>query len=293
MRLGFTATRKIGNAVDIAATLSTLSLVRLHIGDPVRAREGEEEALGIFRELGDKTGEAIGLLHLGQIAMHVGDDAQASGYFEQGGVIATKLGDAEIRSECERMLGEIALDASSIEAARSRFARSLELCRKAEAKRDEATSLWWLGKVDVAAGDLDAAQSNFTRALDAFRAFEMHAETLGCLEDFATLAGRRGQAEDAARLFGAAEALRARRGLVRPPRSERRWREAVASTRAHVDASTFDAAWANGRQWSLEQAIERALGRSSSGVDPPDARIGGAPATGDRERNDGALVRGA
>ena len=284
--------RQIGNAVDIAATLSTLSLVRLNVGDPVSAREGEEEALGIFRQLGDRTGEAIGLVHLGQIAMHVGDDEQASGYFEQCLVIATELGDAEIRSECERMLGEIALDASSIEAARSRFVRSLEVCRQAEAKRDEATSLWWLGKADVEAGDLDVARSRFTTALEAFRAFEMNAEIIGCLEDFAGLAGRRGQAEEAAGLFGAAEALRERRALVRPPRSERRWRNAVAVARASLDGAAFDAAWAVGRQWSLDQAIRRALGRGSP-AEPAGAREGGAPSTPGRERTNGALVRGA
>ena len=51
------------------ATLSTLAQVRLHEGDAESARASEEEALGIFRKLGDRIGEAIGLLHLGEICM--------------------------------------------------------------------------------------------------------------------------------------------------------------------------------------------------------------------------------
>ena len=50
--------------MDIAATLSTLSLARLQAGDAQGAAAAELEALSIFREVGDRLGEAIGLLHL-------------------------------------------------------------------------------------------------------------------------------------------------------------------------------------------------------------------------------------
>ena len=63
--------RGIGNPIDIAATLSTLALVRLHVGDAVRAREGEEEALAIFRQQGCRIEEAIVLLQIGEICLHV------------------------------------------------------------------------------------------------------------------------------------------------------------------------------------------------------------------------------
>ena len=276
--------RKLGNAVDIAATLSTLSLVRLHVGDPERAREGEQEALRIFRELGDQTGEAIGLLHLGQIAMHVGDDEEASRYFEQCGAIASTLGDAEIQSEGERMLGEIALDAGDLERARAHFQRSLDVCEQAKAKRDEAISLWWLGKTDAEAGDIDQAQQRFSAALEAFVAFEMNAEILGSLEDHAAVASARGLAEEAAALFGAAEAQRERLALSRPRRGEPRWRKAVASTRAKLTAATYDAAWSAGREWSLDTAVRSAMGRPASAVTAP-AKASAPPAAvaGQRE----------
>ena len=49
--------RRLGNPVDIAATLSTLSLARLQGGDVPGATECEEEALSLFRQLGDRSGE--------------------------------------------------------------------------------------------------------------------------------------------------------------------------------------------------------------------------------------------
>ncbi|HVE50478.1 MAG TPA: tetratricopeptide repeat protein [Casimicrobiaceae bacterium] len=250
--------REIGNEVDIAATLSTLSLVRLQIGDATKAREGEEEALSIFRKLGDRIGEAIGLIHLGQIYMHVGDDARAIEYFEQCLAIAVELKHCEAQSECERMLGEIALDKGDVAAARAWFVRSLKACKGAGDKRDEATSLWWLGKADAAAGDVGLARTRIAEALTAFQAFEMNAEIVGCVEDLAGLAGDVG-AREAASLFAAADAHRERLALARPPRGSQRWENATSATRATLGQETFDAAWSEGRKWPLERAIGGAL----------------------------------
>lgn len=251
--------RGIGNPVDIAATLSTLSLVRLQAGDATSAREGEEEALGIFRRLGDRIGEAIGLLHLGQIGVHIADDAQARKQFERCLVIARDLKHYELESECERMLGEIALEAGDIAGAHARFARSLEVCRGAGDKRDEATSLWWMGKADLAGGDCDGARTRLDAALRALEAFEMRAELLGCLEDHAALARARGRADEAARLYAAAASQRERLNLARPPRNERRWRDQLSATRRDLGDAAFEAAWADGREWELDEAIRKAL----------------------------------
>ena len=65
--------RGLGNPREIAATLSTLALIRLNEGDAAQARQSEEEALSIFRELKDRIGEAIGLLHLGEICFDLGE----------------------------------------------------------------------------------------------------------------------------------------------------------------------------------------------------------------------------
>ena len=67
--------RRLGNPLDIAATLSTLSMARLPLGDADGARTAEEEALQIFRQIGNREGEAIGLLHLGQIELDAGNGA--------------------------------------------------------------------------------------------------------------------------------------------------------------------------------------------------------------------------
>jgi predicted ATPase/class 3 adenylate cyclase len=250
--------RSIGNPVDIAATLSTLSLVRLQAGDATSARNGEEEALGIFRQLGDRIGEAIGLLHLGQTFAHVGDDAQARQELERCLAIARDIGHGEILVEGERMLGEIALEAGDVAEARSRFARSLELCQGGKDKRDESTSLWWMGKADLAAGDEERARERFATALQGFQDFEMTAELLGCLEDHAFFAHRHGDDDAAARLCAAVASHRDRLKLARAPRAERRWRDGLANVRAGLGDARFEACWSDGLEWGLEESVRRA-----------------------------------
>jgi tetratricopeptide (TPR) repeat protein len=249
--------RAIGDPADIAETLSTLSVVRLRQGHATSAREGETEALAIFRELGRQIEEAIVLLHLGEICFHTGDDAEAQQYLEQSLALAIEVRYEEIERDCEKVLGQIALEHADLRAARARFGRALDVCRAAADRHGEATSLWWLGKVDVIEGDFAAARERLGEALKAFRSFEMRAEMVGCVEDHGRLANALGHPQDATRLLAAAAAARETLVLTRPPRAEQRWAGDVATLR-EVLGPAFEAAWNEGSAWSLERAIVQA-----------------------------------
>ncbi len=73
LETGLVIHRGLGDAVNIAATLSTLSMARLQAGDAAGAGADQLEALNIFRQLGDRVGESIGLCNLGQIALYEAD----------------------------------------------------------------------------------------------------------------------------------------------------------------------------------------------------------------------------
>lgn len=68
-----------------------------------------------------------------------------------------------------------------------------------------------------------------------------------------------GQAEQAARFFGAAEALRERHGLALVPVERPRLERAMAPARARLTRAAFAAAFAAGRALPLEEAIAEAL----------------------------------
>jgi predicted ATPase/class 3 adenylate cyclase len=255
--------RGLGNEVDIAATLSTLSMARLQAGDAGAAAAGEGEALQIFRRLGDRIGEAIGLLHLGQICLHEGDDATARSHLEHCLAIAREIRHQEVEGECELMLGEVALETGDVAQACLRFKRSLTVCREAGDKRGEANALRWLARVDLRSGDLGSARARLSDALRAFRAFEMREELLGCLEDHAELAEAEGKREVAVGLAAAAARSRERLGLTRSPRGELRWQALVGRLRDALSGGSFARAWDDEQRWQIDEAIGQALSAHS------------------------------
>jgi predicted ATPase/class 3 adenylate cyclase len=258
-----TLRRSLGNKVEVAAALSTLSWALVHTGDIEPAREREEEAMALFRQLRDRLGEAIAHQHLGQICIYAEDELRARHHVEQSLAIGGEIKHVEIQSECERMLGELALGDGDVAEASRRVACSLALCHYAGDKRGEATALWWLGRVDLIAANLARARIRLSGALRAFRAFEMRAEMLDCVEDYAAMARLDGAVDDAVRLWGAAASSRQRHGLVRKPIAERRWLDELAALRERLGDRVFHETWSQGQAWDINEAVRQILDRSS------------------------------
>jgi predicted ATPase/class 3 adenylate cyclase len=252
--------REQGSEVDIAATLSTLSMARLQAGDAAEAAVGEAEALQIFRRLGDRVGEAIGLLHLGQICHHEQDEAAARSHLEQCLAIAREIRHQEVEGECELVLGEVAFDSGDRAQACLRFKRSLTVCREAGDKRGEANALHWLARVDLQSGDVVAARLRLSESLRAFQAFEMREELLCCLEDHVELAHAEGKLETAIGLAAAVARSRERLGLTRSPRRQSHWQSLLESLqRAGDDEGRFEGAPEYGQPWQIDEAVRHAL----------------------------------
>ncbi|HEU5295472.1 MAG TPA: tetratricopeptide repeat protein [Burkholderiaceae bacterium] len=250
--------RALGDPIDIAATLSTLSWARFRTGDIDLARAGEEEALTIFREQGDRFGEAIVLLHLGQIAIWLGNDAQAQTHVKTSLALAQQLEHREIEAECELVVGQLEVENGAPHRARERFMRSLAISREAADKRGEANALWWLSKVDLRDRAIEVAGARLIESLRAFRTFEMRMELLGCLEDCAVLASLGARNGLAVQLAAAAAASRERLSLIRAPFGERDWQRHLAALRTAMGDTSFQTAWNEGRQIGINEAIQLA-----------------------------------
>ena len=83
------------------------------------------------------------------------------------------------------------------------------------------------------------------------------------LEDFGNLAVAQAQPALAARLLGAAEALREAISAPLTPDSRVEYDQSVDAIRSQVDEMTFSQAWDEGREMTLEQAVEYALGETA------------------------------
>ncbi len=250
--------RSLGNPREIAATLSTLSLTRLQVGDAHGARSDESEALGLFRELDDRNGEAIGLLHLAQIDVYESEFAAARERLTKVRSIAQSIDDDELAGECELTLGQVDLHESDLSAAQAQFDRAHALCTRAGDRRGEAQARWWLAKLELRRGRTDTALSQLNDVAKVFRALRMQAELLGVLEDRSVAWAQNGRTGFAVRIAAAASASRQRLRAGRSPRDERSWQKHVAALAAALSAAEFDAAWAAGAQWSIDEANDMA-----------------------------------
>ncbi len=251
--------RRLGNPVEIAATLSTLAHALLHSGDPEGAAQHEREAIELFAAADEQVGVAIGHLHLGECALAQGDHAGARIELEAGLQLARRLVHREVEAECELLLGAIEFEQARIDTAGDRFQRSLQICRAAGVKRVEASALRWLARTDLAQGRAEAARERFTHALQAFQLFEMREEQLSCLEDLAAAALQQGSPGMGAQLAAAVDSARARLGLQRSPLAAQRWEAQAAALRDALGTEALAAAQRVGRQWDADEAARQAL----------------------------------
>ncbi len=250
--------RGMGNAFDIATTLSTLALVRMEAGDTASARTLAEEALGLLRPLGRRQTEAAVLVHLGQIALYSGQQDVARQHLDQGLTLARALGNRETEANCELWLGVAEHESGNLALARQRFEHSLAICREAADKRGDALAQGWLGRLDLEAGDLAGAAHRLAEAAQALRRLEMRAELLGCLEDMAALASHLGKCQIAAGLMRTLAVTRERLGLPRSSIDERRWRMQSDLIRARCPEDTSEANLP-AQAWDLAEAVRLSL----------------------------------
>jgi non-specific serine/threonine protein kinase len=144
-----------------------------------------------------------------------------------------------------------------------------------------------LGMAALEQGDCERATTLFEETLHVLRELRDKVGTSYCLLGVAGVASSQGRPVRAARLWGAAEALREASGLhllSAFQRSHYDYEGHLAAARSLLDEAAWTAAWAEGRAMTPEQAVEYALGTwepaSPAAPEPEEkkrASAGGAP----------------
>jgi tetratricopeptide (TPR) repeat protein len=257
------ALRGLGNLVD-------------EMGDGTNARVHLEQALGLYREAGEKYGISRTQLVLGSMDTRDGLRERARDRYEEALEAAREIGATDIVGGILNSLGELARLRGDEQAARAYYQESLEA--QGSGTQGRAIPLFNLGQLELRAGNLSAARRLHTESLTI--ALKLGAKSVIAygLEGLAGVAVLEGQAERAGRLIGAAEALReaihARIDATDLPQFER----TVAATRSTLGEEAFAAVRATGAALPLEQAVQLAREDSSGGAQPlPTAGLEAAP----------------
>ena len=122
-----------------------------------------------------------------------------------------------------------------------------------------ANALNNLGLVTWELGDYAGALPFYRESLSRYTELEDTHGITDCLDGLARVAGSRGDHREAARLWGAAEALRDEIGISIPKSDLAEYERNVERSRAALDDSSWQAAWQAGHGMSLYEAISYAL----------------------------------
>ena len=139
----------------------------------------------------------------------------------------------------------------------SQFEEGLALCRELGDHRNTSMSLFILGMVEFDRGDLGRGAALFEEGARISRELGDRLGGLYYVWGFGKLSALRGRPLRAARLWGAAEALREQMGMALShlDLAASGYEQDLAAVRSALAEASFDAAWAEGRAMSLEQAI--------------------------------------
>ncbi|MDQ4078436.1 MAG: tetratricopeptide repeat protein [Chloroflexota bacterium] len=233
-------------------------------GDYRQATTHLEESLAIHRTLGDRIGEAHSLNSLGVIAWEQCDYTRAEALFEESIELRREVGQRASLPGPLNNLGLVALARGEYARAEDLFKDSLTLLREAEAEVGAAMALYNLGVAKLEQAATDDARRHFTESLLLHQKLGEQDGLAYCLEGLAGVAlaaapRQEEAARRAARLLGAAAALRESIHAPLSPHERPRHKRWLRAARDALADTAFTAAWAEGQALSMEELITCAL----------------------------------
>jgi tetratricopeptide (TPR) repeat protein len=246
---------ELGDRRGVGASYGNLGIVAEEQADYPVARANYERCLAICREVGDRFNTAQTLCALGQVAGALGDYREARAFFEESLALSREAEDRfGICGACGGM-GSLSLDQGEYARAQALLEECLALSRELGLKRGVAYSLTGLGNVALRQNDFVLARTLLEEGLSHFVELGAKNGVADALEGLALLSAAQADGVRAARLWGAAEALREslRAPLAHAARAQRD--RDVGAARSATGEAAFLAAWAEGRATPLEQTL--------------------------------------
>lgn len=242
-----------------AKALNAAADMQVGHGDALRARLRAEEALALYRRLGDDHGAADSLFLLGHAAADDQDYAAARQLWEEGLELFREVGDRHLILITMRMLAWAYQELGESDRARRLMEGVLQEARGAGDKHVQVHALESIaidaareGGIEEAAGLLEQAYELNRELGDRFREAVI-------VYRFARVLAFAGRAEAAARTLATGETLYEQMGASPMAWLKRGNDEALVLIRAQLDDAAFMEAWEQGRALTADEAVKLAL----------------------------------
>ncbi len=244
---------------DRLRVLTAVGTLSWYLADETYSGHAHEQALALAQEIGDRAAEAFLLGSLAVHASELGHYEQANARFEQSLAVAREVGDPGPVVLALHNLAHQEWERGQAAQAVARLEEALEVAREHHMVWILPSILVGLGTITTDLGDLGRAIGFFRQSLELAQVRGNLGDVIDGIGGLARLAAVASQPEAAARLFGAADAIR--EGLAMPlSPDEQEDIEAITNgLRSALGDDAFSAAWADGRSLSQEAALEEAL----------------------------------
>jgi tetratricopeptide (TPR) repeat protein len=251
---------QIGEKYILAQVLAYMAITSAFLGEKEAAYTVAQEAITLARELGDKflLGGALANM-AGVIVMTQGNLQTLHAYHEEGLQLLKETGSYWVIAMTEFGYGLLTGAQGNYADAQAQFEVCIPLFTEL---RDRHR----LAMVRSELAHLERRRGHFVQAKPLYRETLLEWQRLGHraaiaheLECCAFIAKAQEDDMRAARLFGAAEALRQNINIPMTPLERAEYEPEVNDLLANTEEATFAKAWAEGRAMTMEQAIAFAL----------------------------------
>ena len=228
-----------------------------------------EEALALYRKLGDREGIAAGLTDLGLVAvLGQRDDIPLKAVLEELSELKSGLKNQNTLAYLLMLEGLIAMSRGDLEHAVMPHEQSLKLFRETHNTQGMITCLGQLGLLALIRGHYESAPTLLGESLRLAWELDYKQSIQHCLYTLACVTACREQPVRAARLLGVVESMEDAYGAHLTPiiLSLTDYEGHLSRGRTQLGEEEFAVAWASGKAMSLGQAIEYAL---SDEEEPP------------------------
>jgi non-specific serine/threonine protein kinase len=241
-------------------------------GEAGRARDLLLQALERSEGRGDKRRVAIACAFLGHLARDGGDWDTSADWHQRSERAFREGGNTQGVAWAKYDLGLLARDRRDLGTAASLLRQSLRVFRELHYVWAVAWSAWGLGTTLSAQGAQEEARPLLAEALQIHAELSDPRGVPACLEALANIACEQAHFETAARLIGAATALRARIAASAPDAEQARTLAVERAVTAALGAETTEQLMDAGQTMPAKQAVDLAMA----------VAVGSAPGDGDR-----------
>jgi predicted ATPase/DNA-binding SARP family transcriptional activator len=231
----------------LAKALASAGRIAYRQGDFEQARHRYTESLSAAREAGDDSAIGQALSDLGGIARVAGDHSRAEQLYAESADALRRAGNV-VR------LGTVLNNSAVVCLGRGEIARGRKLAEEALALQEESGdkegrifTVFTLGRIALGEGRLDEAAQRLHESLTLAREVGYRDVRAYCLLAIAELMLRRGDANLAGRLGGAADAILESIGITRQSDDEAARDGLLTGVEQALGADAARAAWEDGR----------------------------------------------